>query len=165
MEKTLHIHIYRKQNGVTGVVKNEQGIVQNDNQTVKLTYDTPMYHNYIKHIKSNGVIKVDVLGFIESKKDGKFIYHKEDADLEKATKDIDVALKGDVEVQLTPDQKEVKELKEQVAKLLNKTDSTPEVNEELTAARSKYLEVIGKKPHHTKNLAKLNKEIEDKLNS
>lgn len=41
-------------------------------------------------------------------------------------------------------------------------DNTPETNEELEKARSKYTEVFGKKPHHMMKLASINESIEAK---
>lgn len=43
-------------------------------------------------------------------------------------------------------------------------DGTPDINEELDAARKRYFEVIGKKPNHNKALKNINKEIEEHLN-
>lgn len=48
-------------------------------------------------------------------------------------------------------------------KVSKPVDKTPNVNEELEATRDRYLEVIGKKPHHMMQVKKMNELIEAKL--
>lgn len=166
--KTVHLHIYREKPGVSGVARDESGKVLNDNHLVKLAHGIKEWYNYLAHLKPNGIIKVDVLGFYESTdKDGKFIYDEAPSVVEEVKKAMHV-----IEKKLTKDE-EIELLKKQMAELVAtkpvkkevvKKDETPNVNEELEAARKKYLEVVGKKPHHTKGLEKLNEEIAEKLN-
>jgi type I site-specific restriction endonuclease len=94
---------------------------------------------------------------------------------------VQKALRGE-EKPLTPEQQEIKELKEAVAKLTGgakkelpkkqpekkaiekpivKTESVD--SNDLESVRKQYHEVIGKKPHHAKKLKNLQAEIDAKL--
>lgn len=174
--KTIHIHIYKAKQGVTGIATGENGIVLNENHIVKLPYDTMEWHNYLKTLQPNGIIKVDVLGFYKStNEDGSFAYDDCGEEVEKA---VHTALYGKEDRPLSKDE-EIALLKKQVGELIahnkkpkeatkaapakeTKPDATPNVNEELEAARDRYKEIFGKKPHHMKKLESINEEINAK---
>lgn len=79
-------------------------------------------------------------------------------------------------VVLTPEQKEIAELKATVKNLVDnkkpkeetkksvKINKTPNTDEELEDARDKYLKVFEKKPNHLMKLENINKAIEAELN-
>lgn len=178
--KTIHIRIYKAKQGVTGLGFDGEGKVLNENHLVKLPHDTMEWHNYLKTLKPNGIIKVDVVGFYKSTdSDGKFVYEGETKEVEAA---IHTALHGAKDAPLSKDE-EIALLKKQMAELMGKKDKpvkekapekapaktespdkTPDVNEELESAKRKYQELFGKKPHHTKSLEILNREIESETN-
>lgn len=66
---------------------------------------------------------------------------------------------------LTPDQERIAKLEAKIEALTNgqieETDKTPDVNEELEAARESYLELTGKKPHHMWKLSTINTKIKE----
>ena len=83
--------------------------------------------------------------------------------------EVNKAYKRIVEKELTPEQKQIAELKamiedmksESKPKAKKQKDNTPNINEELEEARNKYKEASGKKPHHLWTLERINKEIEE----
>lgn len=153
------------------------GTLKSYSQLITLRYNTPEWKLFLTNILRMGWGKVDVFKCLDGNKkitEGEKINHPEIDIPGNIQKEIDAAMAVN-EKPLTPEQKEIKELKEQVAALVSaskkpakkeviKKDNTPNVNEELEAARDKYFEVLKEKPHHAKGLPKLNEEIEAELN-
>ena len=154
--------------------------VTSENQLMKLHYGIREWTLFLNNILQMGWTKVDVVKCLDETKktlvDG--VYQLEEVDIPKTViEEVQKAMAVN-EKPLTEEQREIKELKAMVAELAGKKpakkekaapkkeavkDNTPNINEELETARDEYLKVIGKKPHHMKQLTALNKEIKEKL--
>lgn len=166
--KTIHLRIYKGKPGVKGIAKNEAGKVINENHLVKLSYGSLEWDNYMKNLRVMNFVKVEVVGFYDkTDKDGSFVYNEAPEDV---LKEVDSSMTAQEEVPLTPQQKEIAELKAQMAEFLGskktekkseapQADNTPNINEELDAARARYKEVFGKKPNTLLKLETLNNKI------
>jgi hypothetical protein len=152
------------------VTYDEHGNLTSDNQLMKLKYGVLEWVNFVKTARLLGYSKVELVKVT----DGNDNYKEIEAPQEiiDSVRDVLAAPKAE----LTPEQKEIQELKELVAKLASDSkpekkeakkkpakDSTPDINEELEAAREEYHKVLGKKPNHLMKLANLNKAISEKL--
>ena len=165
--KIVHLRIYKQKVGVKGVATDENGKILNDNHLVKLTHDTKEWYNYIKHLKINCFVKVEVKGFLkEVKKDGSFEYEKVSESL---LKEVHSALHGEVDRKLTPDEK-IEMLEKKIEALSNGQDQKekkepkedkPEIDPELAKAREEYMKAFGKKGHHSWNAETILKKIEE----
>lgn len=117
MKKVVWLQIYKG----SKVLYNENGKVENENQNVKLIYETLEWTNFLKAIRYNPYCKVEVIKVLQPTKDeNNKIEYKEIEISESIKKEVLIAHKGDVEVKLTPEQKEIAELKAQMAILLGK---------------------------------------------
>lgn len=165
------------------------GKMLNENQTVKLEYGTLSWKNYMKNLIRNGFCKVTVEAVNEVQYTDKKNEIRDDKGHLKL-KSVDTkAIDAEVQEVMKPAGKKMT-IKEELAELktlMLKTqagnvkplgedglaidsgtvtapvDNTPNVNEELEATRDRYLEVIGKKPHHMMQIKKMNELIEAKL--
>lgn len=173
----VQLRVYRGQ-----VNHDANGKVTSENQLMKLQYGIREWALFLKNISQMGWTKVDVVKCLDGNKKSlvKGVYQLEEIDIPKEViESIQIAMKAS-EKPMTADEKRIKDLEEQVASLvaagkpakkaeLKKPakDNTPNVNEELEAARDRYMEVFkGIKPKgfHMKKLATLNEEIEAELN-
>ena len=164
--KTIHLRLFKSKDGTGEILTRADGTFANENQTVKLEYNTREWRNYLAHLKSNGFIKVEILGFINSFENGKFDYSEvpESVHLE-VKKAMTIA-----EKELTPEQKEIAELKNQIAEIMKskvndekktRTTATPELKE----ARLKYEKTFGKKGDAKWSIEQLNEKIKAKTKS
>lgn len=147
------------------------GKVTSNVQTMKLKFGRLEWVNFMK----TAILvysKIEVVRCTDMDND-----YKEITTPKEVLADVERALKGE-EVKLTPQQQEIKELKDAVAELKGKKESkkpeskpkeekkfdkTPDTDEELEAARVRYEEVFGKKPHYLTALKTINKKIEAEL--
>jgi len=160
----VKLQVYKKIEGRSGILRNENGVVENENQIVSLFYNTPEWYNYVGSISSAVYAKVEVESY--HVQDGKG--YKEADTPDEITIEIDNAFKAP-EKELTKEQKEIKELKEQVALLLKaksaptKVATTNDVDNDLyissdvdsdispdkdyISAREDYKKQFGRYPH------------------
>lgn len=149
----------------------EKGKVTSDNQVMKLAFGRLEWVNFMKSAKLV-YSKIEVVVCTDADED-----YKEIETPAEVLSDVEKALKGE-EIKLTPQQQEIKELKEAVEELKGKKESkkseskpkeekkfdkTPDTDEELEAARARFEEVFGKKPHYLTALKTINKKIEAEL--
>lgn len=117
---TIHLHIYKGKKGFKGIAKDEKGNVINENHKVTLPHDTMEWNNWLKHVIPSGIIKIDVLGFAKIKynEDGHYeSYTLTDVpDNVKTQVEDSLTLKVDVS-KMTPEQKEIAELKAMVQEM------------------------------------------------
>lgn len=155
---------------------NQDGSIQNENQIITLPHNRVEWINFLDKMKMNNYLKVDVesANYIEKTKDeeGYFVEKstpctKEEVD--EIKKEIKKALATPV-AKLTPEQKQIKELQEQLEemkKLLKgnnlEKESEDNVDEDLAEIKVKYEEVVGKKPHHKASREKMLKDIEEAI--
>lgn len=158
---------------------NEGGQLTSPAQLIKLRYGVREWTLFLKGIVQMGWTRVDVIKCLDGNErtfdeETRIANHPEvdDAEIVKTIEaEIKKAMAGE-EKQLTPEQQEIKELKAQMAKLLGTKQDAPKddskksegTDQELTAARIKYEEVFGKKPHHKSSVENINEAIKEKLN-
>jgi len=143
---------------MTRVSYDENGIVQNENQLVKLPYDTLEWHNFWKNHRSLKLIKMEVEKVL-SAKNGKTI--EEVSIPEKIKEEVRIAFYGEDSVQeLTEDQKRIAELERKIAELTGSKKEQP--NDELTQAREDYVSAFGKKGHHSWTVEQIREKIAEK---
>lgn len=121
------------------ILKGENGQIMNQNQTLKLSHDTKEWHNFINTMYRNGWGRVDVLA-AKIDKGGEpdwDKYKNVDPDvLEKIKAEVQSKLKKTSDKPLTQDQKDLKEVKEQLAKFIENSGANPTVTtEEIKAAQ------------------------------
>lgn len=162
------------------VTYNENGDLTSQAQLIKLRYGIKEWDLFKKSIIQMGWSRVDVIKCLDGntriEKDG-MINHPVIDTPDNIAVEIKEAMVGPKK-QLTPEQQEIKDLKAQMAELLELKEGIPnDVGngpgndgaaihaQALSNARSKYEEVFSKKPHHKKTLQKLTKEIEVELES
>jgi hypothetical protein len=157
MEKkpTVSLRVYRGKK----MFFDENGNPQNENQSVKLTYDTPEWKSYLKNLAINGYCKATVEAVKiykwEKQENGEL---KETVvkldDIDDIKKEVDNAWKVDTDAKLTPEQIKIAELEAKLEALLNGTKAVkkevPTVVETVLKGeetlREKYERIIGKKP-------------------
>ncbi len=167
------------------ILRAENGSIENVNQLVKLTHDTLEWYNYLKNLPATPFCKVEIKKVLipseiiteESVIEGSKTYIRKNVETTYKTGEITDALKREVSVafvgikekELTPDQKEIAELKAKVERLLSrdsaskdkaadKSDETADKSE-LETLREAYKVKFGKKPHHMKREKKLKEEL------
>lgn len=154
----VHLRIFKG----SEIVKGEDGKVKNQNQTLKLKYDTKEYYYFIGTMYRNGWGRVNVLA-VKIDEGGQTDWSKyKDADselFEKIKTEVQSKLKKISDKPLTQEQKELKELRALVEELTAGGNDTPDKNEELEAARKEYFDLTGEKPHHMKQLKGINEDI------
>ena len=143
MKKVVHLRVFKGKK----ILKDENGKVENENNKVSLTYETLEWRNYLKRLIANGFCKVEVEKLFELK-DEKYV----ECEVPKKIKDeVLLAHKGDQTVKLTPEQKEIAELKAQMAELLAMGKKSGE-DEDLEDLKVKYKKQEGKDvPNNKKN--------------
>lgn len=100
----------------------KDGNVKSKNETVSITYGSPEWDNFIKHLKSHGVTSAEVEKVYDLSKVNKNepVESLKRYDEVEDTSEVDEVIKKlfDVaEKPLTPEQKQIKELQEQIAAL------------------------------------------------
>lgn len=115
----VHLRLFKRKNGQKGLSYNEDRTVQNENNLMKLTYRLLEWDNFIKRIKSLGMVEIKVEEIFEQGSNGLIV--KKGKEVERIKEEVRLALHGSTEIKLTPEQKEIKELKEQMAEILSTT--------------------------------------------
>jgi len=143
MKKVVHLRVFKGKK----ILKDENGKVENENNKVSLTYETLEWRNYLKRLIANGFCKVEVEKLFELKGE-KYV----ECEVPKKIKDeVLLAHKGDQTVKLTPEQKEIAELKAQMAELLA-ISKKGDVDEDLEDLKVEYKKQEGKDvPNNKKN--------------
>ena len=138
MKKVVWLRIYKGQE----ILKSENGIIKNENSKVSLSYETLEWDLYLKSLKYNPYCRVSVEKVLEFL-DGEW---KECEITDEIKKEVLIAHKGDNKVILTPEQKEIAELKAQMAELLGRKENKSKnvedenVNDELEDLKIRYKE-------------------------
>ena len=152
------------------IARGEDNKILNQNQTLKLKYDTKEYYNFIGTMYRNGWGRVEVLA-VKIDKGGEVDWSKyEDVDpdlFDKINAEVQSKLKKVSDKPLTQDQKEIAALKAEMKEMREalkggKKDTTPKINNELESARERYKGLFGKYPHHATGLAKIVTDCEEK---
>jgi len=144
MRKVVYLQVYKGKE----ILLTQNGKVTNQNQVVTLEYPTSEWDNYMKHLSKSGFCKVEVKKVLNQiVKDGKYTYTEcEDfKDLEKIVKD---SFEFKIKEVLTPEQKEIKELRKKLDSILN-------VDDEREKLVKLYIEKYHKKPNHLIKVDKL----------
>jgi len=143
----------------------------NESQDLSLKYDSREWHNWMSKMYRNGWGKAKVEFIKQETERVDNIQKYEDVSndvFNRISSEMNDKLKPQKEVKLTPEQKEIERLTSEMAEmkaLINKgKDNTPDVNEELEAARDKYFDVFGKRPNNLLKLSSLNAKIEEEQN-
>lgn len=127
----------------------KDGNVKSKNETVSITYGSPEWENFIAHVKAHGITSVEV----EAAYDLSKINNDESVESLDRYEEVEdlTDLQNEVEqvfslpkVQLTPEQKEIKELKEKLDALMGSKDP-----------------VVGKGPKNGLATSKGKKTVED----
>ncbi len=180
MKKVVWLRVYEGKK----ILRAENGSIENVNQLVKLTHNTLEWYNYLKNLRATPFCKVEVEKvLIPSEKiteknviEGSKTYIRKNVETTYETGEITDALKREVSVafvgikekELTPDQKEIAELKAKVERLLSKESASksegkkPDETDdksELDSLREAYEKKFGKPPHHMKREKKLKEEL------
>ncbi len=171
----VHLRVFR------GAINYDaQGKVKSDNQIMKVRYGVHEWINTMETAKYHfSQVTVDKVEEITTTyeatehrdKSGNIIQRKIDKYKQVAISD---QIKADVatclnapEKELTPEQKTIAEMRKELDALKNQgssdkdesQDDTPEINEELEAAQSRWEQLKGKRPNQLIGLKRLNKEI------
>lgn len=160
------LRVYRGQK----ISFNEDGSIQNENQTVKLEHDTKSWVNFMKNLIANGYGKVVVerIAIPDTKKDedGFFVTTMTDVERPDIVKEVADAFKMP-EQPLSAQEKRIKELEDRLNALLDaqtsaksaKVEAKNEVNDDKSALVEQYIEKFGKKPFAGWDEAKLKEKI------
>ena len=158
----VQLRVYRSNGNGNQLSYDGNGNIQNTNQKVTEIYQTIEWANYLRHIRVHGFIKVTVEKVDDP--NGKVT-------IEQVQKEVDKAMNPEVEKPLTPEQKQIAELKAMVealsgGKKAESKDAKEVVNDdaELTKAREEYVKVFGKKGHHTWSVEQINEKIAEEQN-
>ena len=119
-ELMVHLRVYRGKE----LSYDAQGSSKNENHLVHIHYDTPEWKRYLAHLMPNGIIKATVEKVLDlndvnkgkTKEDAD--YYKSIEDFKDIQKEVNASLTTSTTVELTQEQKEIAELKEQVKALL-----------------------------------------------
>lgn len=177
MKKVVWLRVYEGKK----ILRAENGSIENVNQLVKLTHDTLEWYNYLKNLPATPFCKVEVEKvLIPSEKiteesvivgsktftRPKVVTTYKTGEITEALKrEVSVAFVGIKEKELTPDQKEIAELKAKVERLINANSASKDKSEktadksELDSLREAYEKKFGEKPHHMKREKKLKEEL------
>lgn len=151
------------------------GNVTSKAENISLQHGTPEWVNYLKHLRANGITKVDVVSVYDLNDFDKEVpveslqRYKEIKDVEKIQTEVDQYVKTP-EAELTPDQKKIKDLEDKINALTNGTQfqalkqpSAPVDNsaQELKEARESYEKIVGKKGGPTWTVDQINTKIEE----
>lgn len=154
----------------------ENGKPQNENQRVTLPYDTVQWQNYLKALRANRFVRVDVenVFFVESKKDDDGFFKDTFTDagddwMEKVKEEVKKHYE-DAKPELTPEQKKIAELEAAIKALQNgstkvkesKSEKKKEISEDINELRAKYEKLYDKKPFAGWKADKLIEKINEK---
>jgi DNA-binding transcriptional MerR regulator len=147
-----------------------KGNVTSKAENISLQYGTPEWVNYLKHLRANGITKAEVLNVYDLNE----VNEKESVESLKRYKEVEGFEEIQDEVnestktptaELTPEQKQIKDLQEMVAKLQESSSKqqqvNPNENSELKIARDEYEKLFGKKGGPTWTVEQINQKIED----
>lgn len=156
----IKLRVYKKIENMSGVVKNEIGEVQNENQLVSLKHNSLEWANYMKHVSPIIYAKIEVEKHFESEN------AKEASECPQSIKEeIENALKAPKK-ELTPEQQRIADLEAKLEAILSAKEEKAEaktepkaIDSELEEARDRYKKEIGKKPHHSWSIEKINEVI------
>lgn len=164
----VQVRVYKGQ-----VTFNEKQELTSTNQLMKLRYGIKEWTLFLKGIVQMGWTRVDVVKCLNgnSRIMVEGVINHPEVDVPEAVKDEIKKAMVVKEKQLTPDQQKIKDLEAKLDQLIESKEdpkeaikNTEEVDEELTAARERYVDAFGKKPHHKSSAEKINQLVEEKLN-
>lgn len=110
MQKIVKLRIYRG----TEILKNLKGEVKNENQSIKLKYNSKEWHNFLKKMTTNGygIAKVEgLLEEVETKGYATEFKKGDEKELIEINKEVQLALVSKKKIAYTPEQKEIEKLK------------------------------------------------------
>lgn len=143
----------------------EYGNITSKTQLLKLNYGRKQWKVFEKTVQRLGFTEIKVENCVDlttRSVEGKDIVYKTIDTPDEILKSIENIFKID-ESLLTPEQREIKELREMVKALSNKEKEPKKVedNSEIEALRAEYQELVGKKPSHLMKAKGLKKAIEE----
>lgn len=174
---TVTLRVYRGDK----VSYNQDGSIQNENQTVKLPYNSIVWRKFMENLVSNGYCKVDVenVAIIDRElKDGGFEFKSTKQDKSAIAKEVQETYIGLTVKPMSKEEQRIKDLEEKIAKLMSMQEEAvivkdepkeDEVKEEVTQVKDdedltdQYIKVFGKKPFHAWDEEKIKIMIEEKL--
>lgn len=152
---------------------NAKAELTSKNETVTLIKDSSEWEIFMKHLKANGITEVKVQKVYNLDKVNKNEpvssdkRYEEVKDVSEIQSEVDKIFKAP-EVPLTPEQKQIKELQEKLAKLQNAnqkptlgTQIQNQGNDSLKEAREKYESIVGKKGGPTWTVEVINQKIKE----
>lgn len=154
----VHLRMYKRRSGQIDVSFDRNGKAQNENHLMKLRYGLLEWSNFIKRAKAMGMVEIEVeTVLVPSPSDKSGYKQHKGKEVELIKEQVKQATHGaEVEIELSPDQKEIAELKSQVEKLveINKGvldskelgDAEKKVNELAEAKAAKQKAEEEKKP-------------------
>lgn len=146
-----HLRVYKG----TELNYDSSGKIKNENQSVKIEHNTIGWANFLKYLKPNQFIKVEV----ERVLDGETF--KEIKDIEPFKEEVAAAFSPVKKEVLTADQKRIAELEKKIDQLAGGNKPKDE-DDELTKARTEYVKVFGKKGHHSWSVEQIKEKIAEK---
>lgn len=166
-QKVVHLRVYRGKS----LNYDANGNITTENWSVKLIHDIPEYHLFLKNMRPNGYIHVEVENvteLVDIDEDGISSY-QELKDISQYQKEVENAFKIKA-APLTDEQKRIAELEATIKRfesMMNGKGGSKQVSEEasaddsdeLASVQAEYERVLGKKPHHLKTIDKLKQEI------
>lgn len=144
------------------------GKIKNENQAIKIFYDSVEWRNQLKNLKVNGYSKVEVesANYVSRNKDlTETIEPLEDTS--KIIEEVKIAFEGDNKPKLTPDQERIAKLEEMIEKLTKsniKEKESSKKEKSIEDIRVEYEEVFGEKPHHMTKAETLLQKIKENKN-
>jgi aromatic ring-opening dioxygenase LigB subunit len=126
-KKTLvHLRLYKGKTGQSGLSYNEDRSVQNENSKVSLTHGTLEWANFLKRCRNLGMIQMKVEQIFHPKAGGGWSAGNQKLQ-DQIGLELEKAFNGSKVEKLTPEQREIAELKAQMADLLatQKGEETP----------------------------------------
>jgi hypothetical protein len=157
---TVTLRVYKGQK----LSYNEDGTVQNENQTVKLPHNSKSWDNFIANLIPNGYchVKVEKICKITRVQDENGIEETEEQIEDESIHEEVKAVFEQKERKLTPQEERIKALEEKLEALTSGKKEKKEKKEEpsekdlLTEA---YKDKFGKKPHHKWDEEKLKEKL------
>jgi hypothetical protein len=149
------------------------GNVTSENQIVKLKHDTQEYYNFLKNLRINGYHKVEVKKAVKM---ATYNTDEKDEDVTNLTQyasEVKAAFEPTSDRPKTAQELEIEKQGREIAELkalikggkapVTKPEPEPKLkDDELEAARDKYMDVFGKKPNHLMKVASILGKIEEK---
>jgi len=123
MSNIVELRVYKGRE----ILRKEDNTVANENQKVTLNYDVFEFEKNIKNLASQGYFLVELTNLYT---DDKAVEKFGDETKEQINDKIQTLFKTKTEEKLTSEQKEIKELKEQMAELLKTKEPKAKKTEE-----------------------------------